>query len=84
MTLTRKQLEENIEALDSQGASQTEIQEYINSQQIQPEQPTPTQSKSFFRPIELGASILETAKEEFGNRNTGTIRWSWHSNRCQR
>jgi len=66
MALTRQQLTENIEALEGQGASQTDIQEYINQQSIQEALKSPTQSKSLFRPAELVGSIIGGAKEEFG------------------
>ncbi|HEC64299.1 MAG TPA: hypothetical protein ENI23_03295, partial [bacterium] len=62
-TLTQQQLTQNIEALETQGASQSEIQEYLNSQSQKPEK---TRAKSLFRPRELGESIIGAAKEEFG------------------
>ena len=67
MALTRQQLTENIEAMESQGAPQADIQEYINSRQITSASKQPTQSKSLFRPVELLKSIGSRAKQEFGS-----------------
>ena len=56
MALTRQQLEANIEAMEKQGASQSEIQEYLNKlpppttpPPIQPEKPyQPSEDKNIF------------------------------------
>ena len=62
-TLTRQQLIQNIESLETQGASQGEIQEYLNSQS---QTPTETQAKSILRPVELAESLVGGVREEVG------------------
>ena len=44
MALTRQQLEANIEAMEKQGASQVEIQEYLDGL-AKPSQPQPIQAE---------------------------------------
>ena len=53
---------ENGKTINFEGTpTQADIDEVVATMEVQ----QPTESKSFFRPIELGTSILETAKEEF-------------------
>lgn len=66
-TLTKQQMVQNIEAMESQGASQREIQSYLDSLSTDK---APTQAKSFTRPIELGKSIVGGFKEEIGGAAT--------------
>lgn len=62
-TLSRSQIIENVDAMESQGASRDEVQEYLNSLK-QPEEKKP-QSKSFLRPVELAKSIAGGFEKEF-------------------
>lgn len=67
MALTRQQLEENIEALEAQGAPQTDVQEYINSVSVSstPEPKEETRSKSILRPKELVSEVGGSVSGQF-------------------